>query len=229
MIRIAYIAKVKPKERFTSLVHLIDEEMLKQCHHELKVKKSVGIDGVTKEMYQLNLEDNIKTLHQKLRQMSYKPQEVKRVYIPKAGSDKKRALGIPTHEDKIVQLAVSKILTPIYEQVFLNSSYGFRPNKNCHDALRELNTILITKKMNWVVDADIRGFFDNIDHQWMKKALEVRIADKQLIRLIMRMLKSGIMEQGVRQNTVAGTPQGGVISPLLANIYLHYILDLWFG
>lgn len=226
--RIAYIAKAKPKERFTSLVHMIDEELLKQCHQELNGKKSVGVDGITKEEYQRDLEENIKMLHEKLRKMSYKPREVKRVYIPKAGSHKTRALGIPTHEDKIVQLAVSKILSAIYEQDFLEFSFGFRPNKNCHGALRELNSILITKKINWVVDVDIRGFFDNVNHQWMKKALEVRISDKHLIRLIMRMLKSGIMEQGIRQNTLVGTPQGGVISPLLANIYLHYILDLWF-
>lgn len=122
------------------------------------------------------MDDNIRVLHHKLRQMSYKPQEVKRVYIPKAGSHKKRALGIPTHEDKIVQLAVSKILTAIYERDFLEFSYGFRPGKNCHGALRGLNNILATKKTNWVVDADIRGFFDNVDHQWMRKALEVRIA-----------------------------------------------------
>ena len=145
------------------------------------------------------------------------------------GSIKLRPLGIPAYEDKIVQLAaLSKILTAIYEQDFLDTSYGFRPGRNCHDALRTLHNTIMSKKINWIVDADIEGFFDNVNHEWMRRALEVRIKGPQIIRLVMRILKAGIMEQGVIKPSLMGTPQGGVISPILANIYLHYILDLWF-
>jgi group II intron reverse transcriptase/maturase len=228
LARIADTAKNKPKERFTSLVHLLNMEMLENCHHELKNKKSTGIDEMTKETYNENLDENLKSLHYSLKKMRYKPKEVRRTHIPKVGSSKKRPLGIPTYEDKIVQLAVSKILVTIYEQDFLDFSYGFRPNRSPHDALRTLNNTIMSKKINWIVDADIEGFFDNVNHVWMQKALEVRIADRNLIRIIMRMLKSGVMENGVRKDTRKGTPQGGVISPVLANIYLHYVLDLWF-
>ncbi len=228
LAKIAEIAKAKPKERFTSLAHLMNEELLIQCHRELKSKRAAGIDNVTKEAYESGLADNTSRLHQLLKTMTYKPQAVKRTYIPKTGSTKKRPLGIPAYEDKIVQLALSKILTAIYEQDFVDTSFGFRPGKNCHDALRKLHTTIMSEKMNWVVDADIEGFFDNVNHEWMRKALEVRIKDPQIIRLVMRILKAGIMEQGVMKPSLMGTPQGGVISPLLANIYLHYVLDLWF-
>lgn len=228
LARIAEIAKAKPKERFTNLVHLVNETLLTQCHRELKSRKSTGIDNVTKEAYEVDFVDNISRLHQALKAMSYKPQAVKRTYIPKGGSIKLRPLGIPAYEDKIVQLALSKILTAIYEQDFLDTSYGFRPERNCHDALRTLHNTIMSKKINWIVDADIEGFFDNVNHEWMRRALEVRIKDPQIIRLVMRILKAGIMEQGVIKPSLMGTPQGGVISPILANIYLHYILDLWF-
>lgn len=228
LTRIAEMARTKPKERFTSLAHLLDLEMLKKCHLELKNKKSTGVDMITKETYNENLEENLKQLHGSLKKMRYKPKEVRRTHIPKVGSSKKRPLGIPTYEDKIVQLAVSKILIAIYEQDFLDFSYGFRPSRSPHDALRTLNNTIMSKRINWIVDADIEGFFDNVNHVWMRKALEVRIADRNLIRIIMRMLKSGVMVDGVRKDTNKGTPQGGVISPVLANIYLHYVLDLWF-
>ena len=228
LAKIAEIAKGKPKERFTSLAHLMDEALLTECHRELKSRKATGIDSVTKEAYEINLTDNISRLHQAMRTMAYKPQAVKRTYIPKAGSTKKRPLGIPAYEDKIVQLALNKILTVIYEQDFMDTSYGFRPGKNCHDALRKLHTTIMGEKINWIVDADIEGFFDNVNHDWMRKALEVRIKDPQIIRLLMRILKAGMMEQGVIKPSLTGTPQGGVISPLLANIYMHYVLDLWF-
>lgn len=228
LARIAQVAKERPKERFTSLAHLINVDMLLQCHHELKGNKASGIDEVTEVKYEENISENIKSLHESLRKMTYKPQAVRRVYIPKPGSNKKRPLGIPAYEDKIVQLAVSKILTAIYEQDFLNSSYGFRPGRGCHDALRKLNDILMKKKTNWLVDADISGFFDHVDHSWMIQCLEVRITDSSLLRLISRMLKAGIMEEGEFKPSQEGTPQGGNVSPVLGNIYLHYVLDLWF-
>ncbi|MBJ6361779.1 group II intron reverse transcriptase/maturase [Paenibacillus sp. GCM10012307] len=228
LVKIAQLAKDRPKEQFTSLIHLLDEEALYMCHQELRGDKAVGVDEVTKAQYEENLCMNVKNLHHSLRQMAYKPQPVRRVYIPKPGSKKMRPLGIPAYEDKIVQLAVSKILSAIYEQDFLNSSFGFRPGIGCHDALRMLNTTIMTRKTNWVVDADISGFFDHVDHSWMMKCLEVRIKDRKLLQLIQRMLKAGMMEEGILRQTEQGTPQGGIISPVLANVYLHYVLDLWF-
>jgi len=228
LARIAQVAKERPKEQFTSLAHLINVEMLLECHYELSGNKAAGIDRVTKAEYEKNLLENIIVLHGSLRKMTYRPQAVRRVYIPKPGSDKGRPLGILAYEDKIVQLAVSKILTAIYEQDFLDSSYGFRPGRSCHGALRKLNNIIMTGKTNWIVDADVSGFFDHVDHGWMMKCLEVRIKDPKLLRIIKRMLKAGIMEDGEYKLSEEGTPQGGVASPILANIYLHYILDLWF-
>jgi len=229
LARIAQIAKERPKERFTSLAHLLNEEMLMQCHNELKSNKAVGVDKVTKKEYEEHLKANIKRLHESLKNKTYIPQDVRRVYIPKSGSQKGRPLGIPAYEDKIVQLAISKILTAIYEQDFMEFSYGFRPQRSAHDALRKLNEIIMTKKINWIVDADIQGFFEHVDHKWMMRCLEVRIADTSLLRIIARILKTGIMENGVTITNEEGTPQGGIISPILANIYLHYVLDLWFA
>lgn len=208
LARIAQVAREHPKEQFTSLAHIINVEMLLECHYELSSNKASGIDKVSKDKYEENLLENIKNLHESLARMAYRPQPVRRVYIPKPGSSKKRPLGIPTHEDKIVQLAVSKILTAIYEQDFLNGSYGFRPGCSCHDALRELNSIIMTKKTNWIVDADISGFFDNVDHDWMMRCLKVRIKDSKLLRIITRMLKAGIMEDEEFKDTQVGTPQG---------------------
>ena len=167
LARTAQVAKERPKEQFTSLAHLINVEMLLECHYELSGNKAAGIDRVTKAEYEKNLLENIIVLHGSLRKMTYRPQAVRRVYIPKPGSDKGRPLGILAYEDKIVQLAVSKILTAIYEQDFLDSSYGFRPGRSCHGALRKLNNIIMTGKTNWIVDADVSGFFDHVDHGWM--------------------------------------------------------------
>jgi group II intron reverse transcriptase/maturase len=225
---IAKVAKEKPKEKFTSLVHLLNVDMLMKCHHELKRNKAYGIDKVTKDAYEENLIENIKRLQESIKNMTYKPKPVQRVYIPKPGSSKKRPLGISSYEDKIIQLAVSKILTSIYEQDFLECSYGFRPNRGCHDALRDLTATIITKKVNWIVDADIQCFFDHVDHTWMMKCLEVRIKDRNLLRLIVRMLKVGTMEEGKVKLSSQGTPQGSIVFTVLANIYLHYVLDRWF-
>jgi RNA-directed DNA polymerase len=226
--RIAELAKTQPSMKFTSLVHLLNEESLKECHHELSGRKATGIKGTTKEIYAENLEENIRDLVARMKQKSYRPVPVRRLYIPKPGSTKKRPLGIPEHEDKIVQKAIAKILNAIYENDFLDCSFGFRPNRNCHDALKILNHYIEHRYINYIVDADIKGFFDNVDHKWMMEFLKHRIQDPNLLRIIGRFLKGGYMEEGKKYKTELGTPQGGVISPILANIYLHYVLDLWF-
>ena len=228
LARIAQISKERPKDQFTSLAHLLDEQMLAKCHGELKRRRAPGVDGVTWEQYNEELNENISSLHRRLKERRYRPLPVRRTYIPKPGSDQMRPLGIPAYEDKIVQLAVSKILTAIYEQDFLDFSYGFRPKRGCHDALKAVNDLIMFRKINWVVDADIKGFFDHVDHNWMMRCLEVRIKDRSLLRIIGRMLKAGYMEEGALEATEEGTPQGGIISPILANVYLHYVLDLWF-
>jgi len=225
---IAEVAKRRPNEKFTALAHLINVDMLRFCHIEMDGKKATGIDEVTKEAYDENLEENLADLVQRMKRQAYHPQPVKRVYIPKPGSDKKRPLGIPSYEDKLVQAALAKILSAIYEPEFLNNSFGFRPNRSCHDAIRALNDVLFFKPINYVADIDIRGFFEHIDHDWMIKFLEHRIQDPNIIRLIKRFLKSGVMENGVRHETLEGSPQGGLFSPIISNIYLHYVIDLWF-
>lgn len=226
--RIAQVAKSKPKEKFTSLIHLINKEILIKCHKEMSSKKASGIDEITKEMYSERLEENVEDLVKRMKRQAYKPQPAKRVYIPKAGTDKKRPLGIPAYEDKLIQSALAKILNAIYEQDFLECSFGFRPNRGCHDALKLLDKIVNKEYVKYVVDTDIKGFFDNVDHEWMMKFIEHRIEDINLRRLIARMLKSGIIEAGIKHDTPQGTPQGGVVSPILGNIYLHYVIDLWF-
>lgn len=228
LAKIAEVAREKPEEKFTSLVHLINKEMLIQCHQELSGKKAAGIDRVSKTEYEQNLESNIEDLLERMKRQAYKPQAVRRTYIEKPGSNKMRPLGIPSYEDKLVQLALVKILGAIYEQDFLDCSVGFRPGRGSHDALKMLANIIEKGKVNYIVDADIKGFFDHVDHEWLRKFLEHRIADPNIQRLIARFLKAGVVEAGIKYDTPEGTPQGGVISPLLANIYLHYVLDLWF-
>lgn len=219
-------AKRDRRCKLNNLIHMLDEEGLKECYHMLKKDKASGIDGVSWQEYGHNLEENVSNLVARMKQFSYRPSPVRRVYIPKANG-KQRPLGIPTVEDKIVQMGISKILEAIYEVDFEEYSYGFRPNKSSHDALKRLDEVIMTKPTNHIIDADIKGFFDNVDHKWMTKFLEHRIADKSLIRYIVRFLKSGIMEEGKLHKADLGTPQGGVISPKLANIYLHYVLDVW--
>lgn len=227
LARIAAIAKEKPNEKFTSLYHLLNEELLIQCHMELDGNKASGVDQVTKATYEENLEENVRNLVDRLKKKSYRPQPVRRTYIPK---DEKsaRPLGIPAYEDKIVQLGLNKILQAIYEQDFLDLSYGFRPGRNCHDALKELSRYIEYGKTSYIVDADIRSFFTNVEHEWLMRFLELRVGDPNIQRLIQRFLKAGVMEKGAWEPSVLGTPQGSIISPVLANIYLHYALDLWF-
>jgi group II intron reverse transcriptase/maturase len=226
--RIAKKARKDPACKFTSLFHLMNQDLLWGCFWDLKKCKASGIDQVTKEQYEENLMDNLDDLIERLHRMAYIPQPVLRVNIPKPGSDKMRPLGIPALEDKLVQTGLSRILQAIYEQDFIEDSYGFRPNRGCHDALRALNQTVSQRGTQYVVEADIRGFFDNVDQEQLMCFLSHRIADKRVLRYIKRILKAGIQEDGVFRASDGGTPQGGVISPLLANIYLHYTLDLWF-
>ncbi|MFB6367913.1 group II intron reverse transcriptase/maturase, partial [Paenibacillus elgii] len=227
LARIAEGAKARPKESFTSLYHLLNKELLMQCHRELDGAKATGVDEVTQAAYEQNVEENIRYLVERLKKKQYHPQPVRRVYIPK-DANSKRPLGIPSYEDKIVQLGLNKILQAIYEQDFLNMSYGFRPGRSCHDALRALNRALEFGKTNYVVDADIRSFFTNVDHEWLMKFLKLRVSDPNIHRLIRRFLKAGVMENGVWEAAESGTPQGSILSPLLSNVYLHYALDMWF-
>lgn len=220
-------AREDPKCKFTSLAHLLSEDFLKECFWELKRDKASGIDGVTVQEYEVNLEENLKGLVGRMKAKRYWPQPVKRAYIPKPDGGK-RGLGMPAVEDKIVQMGIKKILEAIFEVDFIDVSYGFRPNRSCHDALDVLDKTIMTKSINYVVDMDIEKCFDTIDHGWLMRCLRERIIDTSLLRLIVRFLKAGVMEGGKYLEVDRGTPQGGVISPILANIYLHYILDLWF-
>jgi len=226
--RIAEKARGDSGIKFTSLFHLMNVEMLRECFRRLRKDAAAGIDKVTKEEYGKNLEENLTVLVKRLHRMAYIPLPVRRVYIPKAGSNKKRPLGIPALEDKLVQAGLARILTAIYEQDFIEDSYGFRPGRSCHGALRALSDEVEGQRINYIVDADIKGFFDNVDHEWIMQFLGHRIADKRVLRYVKRFLKAGIMEEGAVIASDEGTPQGGIVSPILANIYLHYSLDLWF-
>lgn len=226
--RIALKASKDKDCQFTSLFHLMNEELLLECFTQLKGNAASGIDKVTKETYAKRLHSNVQTLVERLHKMAYKPQPVLRVYIPKPGSKKRRPLGIPALEDKLVQAGLVKILQAIYEQDFINDSYGFRPKRSCHDALRALSESVESQPVHYMVEADIKGFFDNVDQEQLMAFMQHRIADKRILRYIKRFLKSGIQEDGQHKASERGTPQGGVISPLLANVYLHYTLDLWF-
>ncbi len=210
LVRIAEISATSKHPIFTSVYHLINEDMLKQCHKELDGNKAVGIDKVTKDEYGKNLDRNIKELVQRLKSKSFKPLPSLRVYIPK-GNGKKRPLGIASYEDKIVQMAVKKILGAIYEPRFLNCMYGFRPNRGCHEAIKGVYQRISYGKISYIVDADIKGFFDHIDHDWMMKFLEWNIQDKNLLWLIRKYLKAGIMEQGKFEPTKEGSAQDSVI------------------
>jgi len=220
-------ARKNPECRFISLAHLLTEDFLLGCFWELKRDKAPGVDGVTVKEYEVNLEENIKDLVERLKLNRYRPQPVRRVFIPKPNGER-RPLGIPVLEDKIVQMGIKNILEAIFEVDFVDVSYGFRPNRSCHQALDVLDKVVMTKPVNYVVDVDIEKFFDSVDHSWLMECLRQRIKDSRLLRIIGRFLKSGVIEEGKYLEIDKGTPQGGILSPLLANIYLHYILDLWF-
>lgn len=226
---IAVKAKRDKRFKFTSLIHHINEANLVRCYRELKRESVGGIDNITVEEYGQNLAKNIQDVVERLKTKRYRPQPVKRVYIPKAGKrDEKRGLGLPTVEDKLVQIMVKKLLEAIYEADFLECSYGFRPNKNCFQAINRLDKEVMNRPINFIIEVDIRKFFDNLSHYWLLRCLEERIADPNLLWLVRRILKSGVIDNGQYHANDRGTMQGGNLSPLLANIYLHYVLDLWF-
>jgi group II intron reverse transcriptase/maturase len=230
LTRIGEKARKEPGLVFTSLYHHIcDVDNLRACYDTLGAKKATGVDGVTKEEYGKNLGENLQELSERLKRMGYRPGPKKRVYIPKAGSERGRPLGISALEDKIVEEATRRTLEPIYEAVFEDSSYGYRSGRSPHQCLDALGRTIQQKKVSYVVEADIKGFFDEVNHEWMIRFLRHRIGDERVIRLIIRMLKGGIMEDGLVRATEKGTPQGSILSPLLSNIYLHYVLDLWFS
>jgi group II intron reverse transcriptase/maturase len=225
--RIARIAKERPEEKFTSLIHLINKDSLIQSHNEMNGRKAAGVDNITKDEYGRELEANIDDLLIRMKKQSYKPLPVRRTYIPK-GNNEKRPLGVLSYEDKLVQRASAKILNAIYEQDFMECSFGFRPQRNAHDAIALVDKIVDRKKINYVVDTDIKKFFDKMSHDWIMKFLEHRISDKNLLRLIKRMLIAGVMDGSQFLKSEQGAIQGGGISPILANLYLHYVLDVWF-
>ena len=230
LTRIGEKARGEPGLVFTSLYHHIcDEDNLRVCYGTLGANKAPGVDGVTKREYGENLDGNLQDLSARLKRMGYRPGTKRRSYIPKEGKAKGRPLGISNFEDKIVEQAVKRTLEPIYEAVFEESSYGYRPGRNPHQCLDALGRTIQQQNVSYVVEADIRSFFDRVNQEWLVKFLRHRIGDERVIRLIIRMLKSGIMEDGLVSATDEGTPQGSILSPLLSNIYLHYVLDLWFS
>lgn len=220
-------ARGEPKHRFRSLYREINLPMLYECFYELRRGAATGVDGIGVADYEKNLDENLRGLLERLIAKRYRAQHVRRRYIDKGGG-KLRPLGIPALEDKIVQLAASKLLQAIYEADFLDESKGYRPNRGARDASQELRERLVFERVHWVVEADIKGFFENVDHDWLERMLRQRVDDTAFIRLIRKWLKAGILEEaGQVIHPATGTPQGGIISPVLANIYLHYVLDLW--
>jgi group II intron reverse transcriptase/maturase len=220
------VARKDKDARFTALLHHVTIDRLRQAYWAIRPQAAAGVDGVTWGAYGVGLEDRLQELHGRVQRGSYRAKPSRRAYIPKADG-RLRPLGIASLEDKIVQRAVVEVLNAIYEEDFLGFSYGFRPGRSQHDALDALAVGISRKKVNWILDADIRDFFSKLDQAWMRKFLEHRIADKRVLRLIDKWLAAGVIEDGSWSETPEGTPQGGSASPLLANVYLHYVLDRW--
>jgi RNA-directed DNA polymerase len=224
--RVRKVAKERKEERFTALFHHISIDLLEEAFFELKENAAPGVDGLTWSGYEAELERHLEDLHSRLHRGAYRAQPSRRVYIPKPDG-RQRPLAVAALEDKIVQRAVVALLNVIYEEVFLGFSYGFRPGRGTHDALDALVVGIERRKVNWILDADIQSFFDSVSQEWLVRFVEHRIGDPRIIRLIQKWLKAGILEDGVVTASDRGTGQGSVISPLLANIYLYYVLDLW--
>jgi retron-type reverse transcriptase len=224
--RVRQAARKDKRAKFTALLHHVDVDRLRRAYWAINPKAATGVDGLTWGDYGRDLEANLENLHAKLHRGAYRASPSRRVYIPKPDG-RLRPLGIASLEDKIVQRAVVEVLNAIYEEDFLGFSYGFRPGRSPHDALDALAVGIEKKKVNWILDADIRGFYDAIDHEWLRKFVEHRIADKRVLRLIQKWLNAGVIEDGSWSASEEGAPQGGSASPLLANVYLHYVFDLW--
>jgi len=224
--RVRQAARQRKKERFTALLHHVTVDLLRESFYALKRKAAPGVDGLTWPDYEAELEDNLQDLHARVHRGAYRALPVRRRYIPKPGG-KQRPLGIAALEDKIVQRAVVVVLNAIYEEDFLGFSYGFRPKRSQHDALDALAVGICNTPVNWILDADIRSFFDSVSQEWLVRFLEHRIGDQRIIRLVRKWLKAGVLEEGEWSVSETGTPQGAVASPLLANVYLHYVFDLW--
>lgn len=224
--RVREAARRERKKQFTALLHHVTIDRLRQAYQALQRKAAAGVDGVTWHEYGLGLEARLADLHGRVHRGAYRAKPSRRVYIPKPDG-RQRPLGIAALEDKIIQRAIVEVLSAVYEVDFLGFSYGYRPGRGQHNALDALATGLSRKKVNWVFEADIRGFFDSVDHGWMVKFIEHRIADKRIVRLVQKWLAAGVLEDGRWSATEEGTPQGATVSPLLANVYLHYVFDLW--
>ena len=224
---ISKCAKENKTYKFVSLAYLLNVEFLKDCYNNLDKNKAVGIDRVSWQEYNINLDENLQGLVQRLKNKSFRPLPAKRVYIPK-GNGETRPLGISTIENKIVESGITQILQSIYEADFLECSYGFRPKKSTHQALNQIDTTIMSKPVNHIIEADIKGFFDNVDHDMLLEFLNIRVKDSSLLFLIKRFLKAGYIDNNLLVKTKAGTPQGSILSPMLANIFLHYVLDTWF-
>jgi RNA-directed DNA polymerase len=224
--RIRQVARERKKEKFTALFHHLSTDLLEDAFYELREDAAPGVDGLRWEDYEADLERRLGNLHERVHRGAYRALPSRRRYIPKPDG-RQRPLAVAALEDKIVQRAVAMLLTEIYEEEFLGFSYGFRPGRGAHDALDALVVGIDSRKVNWIVDADIRSFFDTVNHDWLIRMVEHRIGDKRIIRLIQKWLKVGVLEDGIVTASNQGTGQGAVISPLLANLYLHYSLDLW--
>jgi group II intron reverse transcriptase/maturase len=227
LLRVVERAQREPEGRFHSLAHLIDVSTLERAYHRMRRDAAVGVDGVTKEQYGQDLEQNLRDLHERMKAKRYRHQPIRRVHIPKEGG-KTRPIGISAFEDKLVQDALREVLEAIYEQDFLDCSYGFRPKRGAHDAVRTLDRIVHRGEVSWILEADIVSFFDSLDRKKLKEMLGVRVADGSLMRLIGKCLQVGVLEGVELSASDSGTAQGSVLSPLLGNVYLHYVLDLWF-
>jgi len=227
LVRVRNAARQRKKEKFTALLHHVTVDLLRDAFLALKRRAAPGVDGVTWQDYEANLEGNLQVLHSRVHRGTYRAQPVRRRFIPKPGTDKQRPLGIAALEDKIVQRAVVVVLNAIYEEDFLGFSYGFRPARGPHDALDALSVAISDTRVNWILDADIRSFFDGLSQEWLVRFLQHRIGDERILRLVLKWLKAGVLEEGKWSVSETGTPQGAVASPLLANVYLHYVFDLW--